>query len=828
MTHHFSTSTLLSLGIWISATLVGVEAPAAEQSANDALRAMATAAGTAVEPRVSATTGLATFAATKPGEPIPTGVSSQATAGIRARAFLNRYGAAFGITDTNELALRRQPAVDEIGMEHVRFLQTHKAIPVTGGELTVHLSGDAVVAVNARTLGDFAGVSLSPVVTPAESTTVARRVLASERNVSDALLSEPRLELFNRGLLEGRRTPTRLAWFIEATALDLRQYLWIDAETNAVLLQFSQLAHARDREVYNAASGPALPGALARSETDGPTGNVDVDTAFEHAGDTWDYFWITHGRDSFDDAGATLVSSVDYCPAGGPCPYPNAFWNGSQMVYGDGYPAADDVAAHEITHAVIEHTADFFYYMQSGALSESYADAFGEAVDLINGSGNDDTAMRWLLGEDRPCGDSTPGACASRSMMDPNLFGDPASMNDWRFTCEDPGDDGGGLHSNSGVPNHAFALLVDGGTFNNVTTSGIGLAKAEKIYYRALAYYLLSASNFVDHSDAIRQSCTDLIGTDGIIANDCLAVGQVIEAVELDQPWPCEQMSPTADVLCPAVQVTSTLFSDDLESGTSNWSTSTSVGSNVWGLGHDFATSSNSHLRGDLLPQCDPDAFDFFTDSSIELASGITIPPTGAYLQFAHAFGFENYSEFDPHEYYDGGVLEYSVDGGAGWYDLGHLIAAGADYGGTIDPDFGNPLGGRSGFVGDSWGYTSTQVDLLPLGGYTVRLRFRIGTDDTTDFCDYGWFVDDVRIFECHAACLAMPVSGCLECTPALSLLSGGAIEGVETWVGCDSISAGQNFGIGGSGLATLIAPLVKFVDGFFVDAGGQLTVRTR
>ena len=450
-------------------------------------------------------------------------------------------------------------------------------------------------------------------------------------------------------------------------------------------------------------------------------------------------------------------------------------------------------------------------------------------MDLGNLAGTDTTDVRWLLGEDRPCGDSTPGACASRSMMDPTLFGDPASMSDWRFVCEDPGDDGGGLHSNSGVANHAFALLVDGGTFNSIAVVGIGLTKAGKIYYRALANYLLSASNFIDHFDAIRQSCQDLVGVAGITAADCLAAGKALDAVEMDQPWPCDRLSPTAGVLCPTAQVTSTLFTDDLESGTANWSTATGtttpVGENVWGYGHDFSTSGESHLWGDLRPQCDPAAFDFFTDSSVEMVTDVPIPVSGAYLQFAHSFGFENYSEFDPFEYYDGGVLEYSVNGGSGWYDAGHLIAAGTGYQGVIDAGFGNPLGDRTGFVGDSWGYTSTQVDLGPLAGYSVRFRFRIGTDDTTDFCDYGWFVDDLRVFQCPSSCLVMPISGCLECAPALSLLAGGAVGSIETWVGCDSITAGLDFGVGSTGQVTLIAPQVVLQGGFFVEAGGELSV---
>jgi len=206
----------------------------------------------------------------------------------------------------------------------------------------------------------------------------------------------------------------------------------------------------------------------------------------------------------------------------------------------------------------------------------------------------------------------------------------------------------------------------------------------------------------------------------------------------------------------------------------------------------------------------------------------VAVPSGGAHAQFAHAYGFENYSYFLPAEFYDGGVVEYSVNGGAGWTDAGGLIVAGAGYAGIIDNSFGNPIGGRPGFVGDSWGYTSTQLDLTPLAGLDVRLRFRIGTDDTTDFCDYGWFVDDVRVFECPASCLRLPRNGCLGCTADLLLVGGGGVSGVAQYVGCDSITAGNGFGVAGDGDLRLIAPTVVLSDGFFIDDGGALNVITQ
>ena len=84
------------------------------------------------------------------------------------------------------------------------------------------------------------------------------------------------------------------------------------------------------------------------------------------------------------------------------CPYQNAFWNGTQMVYGEDFSLADDVDAHELTHAVTEKSASLAYYMQSGALNESFSDIFGETVDLTNGAGTDTAAVRWQLGEDLP------------------------------------------------------------------------------------------------------------------------------------------------------------------------------------------------------------------------------------------------------------------------------------------------------------------------------------------------------------------------------------------------------------------------------------------
>jgi len=407
-----------------------------DTAVQEARQRMESAAGGTVAITQSSVTGLATFVATPPERPIPSYVSPTASPEERASGFLETYGNAFGITARDQVQMQRVQGPDEVGMEHVRYRQVHRGVPVTGGEIIVHLRGADVTAVTAKTLPNLDAVETTPTVAPETALAAAQGVLVKHLKVTDAKLSTPRLEIFNRGLLEGREQPTRLAWFIEATKTDVREFIWIDAQRGAVLLHFSQITDAKTRSIYDANDGSTLPGTLVRSEGGPVTGDPDADKAYDYSGDTYDYFFTQHGRDSYDGAGAPLKSTTHYCPSSSDCPYQNAFWNGTQMVYGEGFSAADDVDAHELTHAVTERTASLVYYMQSGALNESFSDIFGETVDLTNGSGTDTPAVRWKLGEDIPV------FGAIRDMMNPNLFGDPGKVSDTQFICNDPNYDG--------------------------------------------------------------------------------------------------------------------------------------------------------------------------------------------------------------------------------------------------------------------------------------------------------------------------------------------------------------------------------------------------
>ena len=353
--HRWLVTGLLCLALATLASPSYGQTAAAHVTALDALRR---ASAVPVEVAVSPHTGLASFVSAAPGAPVAVAARPTDPAEDRAAEFIDAFGLAFGIRDRFETSLAKASPRDSLGMEHVRYQQLHGGVPVTGGEISIHLSGSAVVAVNAKTLPITEPINTTPSLEADAALVVAQQLVDKAFPQVGTTLSTPRLELLNRGLLEGRQTETRLAWFIEAKAEGVWQFIWIDAHTGRRLLDFSQLADALFRQVYNANGTNFLPGTLLRSEGDPPVTNQssqtnqDANNAYDFAGDTYNYYLGQHGRDSFDGQGSPIISTINYCP-GPPCPFPNAQWRGSQqqMVYGTGFASADDVVAHELTHA---------------------------------------------------------------------------------------------------------------------------------------------------------------------------------------------------------------------------------------------------------------------------------------------------------------------------------------------------------------------------------------------------------------------------------------------------------------------------------------------
>jgi len=712
-----------------------------------ALDRMQAEAGAPLKTRRSALTGMATFVSSR-GRGIP--VQDRGTPLGRAQAFLDAHGPAFGLRDSTQVREGRSAGRDRLGIDHVRMQQVVNDVPVVGAELMVHLRGAEVMAAHGKTLPGLEGFDTQARVSEARAQEIVRGFAEHRLGAKDPWLSEPRLEILNKGIFDGHRQPTVLAWFVEARGPKLREFVWVDAWRGSVALHFSQLDKgvARpNRTIYDADSSYTLPGNLMAEEGYPPAADADAIAAYNFTGDTWDYFWQEHNRYSYDELGGALVSTVHYCPYPSACPYQNAYWDGAQMVYGEGFSRADDVTAHELTHAVTEHSANLFYYMQSGALNESISDIFGETVDQWNTDrgdqtrrGNDSASVRWLMGED------VPGIGAIRNMMNPNQFGDPGKTSDPQFYCanDDYYGDNGGVHRNSGVPNHAYALMVDGGTYNSITVTGIGLKKAAKIQYRTLTNYLSSASDFLDYYDAVQQACSDLTldHASGITPSDCTQVQHALDAVQLAAPSLCNQAVPPST--CPAgkVKAASDLFFDDFESGSAKWVLTQTAGPSDTAWTTDppylYATSGTHSL---YAPDWWYDGTYPQSDVQAAMASPVTIPSGDVRLQFQHAY--------DMYSYANGGVVEYTTDGGTTWQDAGPLFVYPPSDGGAVpnsQPGSG-PLAGRSTFGTQSGGYVTSQLDLSSLTGKNVQLRYRLGAGDP--YGNLGWFVDDVRMYQC-------------------------------------------------------------------------------
>ena len=196
----------------------------------------------------STQTGFVTFASSS-GRGILLPVQASAAADQRAFGFVDLYGASFGLADRSQVRLLRAPAIDRLGVTHVRLQQLHKGVPVTGGELVVHLKGSRVMAANGLVVSGLPDV-VSPRLPAAAAGNAARQLIAKHRagESAGARYSEPRLEVFNRSILfKDTSGAARLAWFVEARGFALREYIWIDAQSGAVLMNFSQLTDAKSR-----------------------------------------------------------------------------------------------------------------------------------------------------------------------------------------------------------------------------------------------------------------------------------------------------------------------------------------------------------------------------------------------------------------------------------------------------------------------------------------------------------------------------------------------------------------------------------------------------
>ena len=271
------------------------------------------------------------------------------------------------------------------------------------------------------------------------------------------------------------------------------------------------------RTVYDVQHGSQgnLPGIPVRREGAPPVADAAVNQAYDGSGTTFDFYEQVFNRSSVDGQGLELVSSVHF-----ETDYDNAFWDGSQMVYGDGdgqmfkrggFTECLDVIAHELTHGVTQFTAGLRYRAQSGALNESFSDVFGSLVRQRSLGQTADQAD-WLIGEGI-MGPELPGE-ALRSLKAPGTAfkfdNQPADMAHYVNLPDDgdPRHDNGGVHINSGIPNHAFYLAATG-------IGGNAWEKAGAIWYTTLTTRLNENSDFQAAADATVAVSGELYGAGG-------------------------------------------------------------------------------------------------------------------------------------------------------------------------------------------------------------------------------------------------------------------------------------------------------------------------
>lgn len=401
-------------------------------------------------------TGAVTFVGTRAGHPLTIPTEATGSPAAAADRFVADFGALFGTTRPDDLERTSvEPRVD--GGATVRYQQVSGGVPVLAGELAVQLDEQGDVLSTLGELQPGIDVATDPAVAAATAAAAAVEATAKAHGVDAATLtaSDPERWVYAPTLLGAPGTGrVRLTWRVEVTgpgaAEPIRELVLVDATTGGIALQFNQVASGLDRKVCDfnnvVQADETCNGPFARVEGQAATGITDVDLAYDYSGDVYDFYWSRFGRDSLDGNGMELRSTVRYCPSAEYCPYANAFWNGSQMAYGDGYASADDVVGHELTHGVTDFESHLFYYFQAGAISESLSDIFGEYVDLTNGAGDDTSGQRWLMGEDLPIG-------AIRSMSNPPAYGDPDKMTSANYVLDLT--DLGGVHTNSGVGNKA-------------------------------------------------------------------------------------------------------------------------------------------------------------------------------------------------------------------------------------------------------------------------------------------------------------------------------------------------------------------------------------
>lgn len=622
------------------------------------------------------------------------------------------------------------------GTDVVRLVQEVDGVPVMGGGVIVSIGADRELSSALARVTDATGVS-APVVSEDRASATARAVTARASGARPGSLTVTRngrqlLDPVVAGLSADVGTHT--VWSFDVGGVTgVRRTVLVDVRTGAVVLNHDAIAY-HNRVVCDADSAVVNADCdhdFARTETSGPSTVSDVNEAFDFSGATADVYDDVAGIDLTEmigievDGTKAIASSVRVCTST-ECPYVNAYWSGTGMVYGDGMTGADDVVGHEITHGYIQHTSNLYYWRQSGAINESMADVIGEIVDHRNPSSGD-APDDWRSGEDLWFG-------ADRDLADPTWSSggggqyarpQPDRMTSSYYVGHNDGDSAG-VHTNSGVGNKTAYLISQGGTFNGQTINGIdgadqSLTKTATLYLQAIPM-LASGSDYADLALVLDQACQQLIGGAALITKaDCAEVHKAGLATELRTTPPAAPLPADAPRTCPSGRSLRVLLDGN---GPAQF---TASGGWTWDQLPNASSGSDSWWSPST------------TSSSVQAleAAAITLPAgQPSYLWFQHFWVLD----YDDKGFYDGAKVEIDdVDtADLPWVNgPDKQISAGWD----------NPQGGTFAFVGDSLGWLSSRLDLSSYAGALITPAWVQYDDPVIGF--QGWFVDDIALYTC-------------------------------------------------------------------------------
>lgn len=459
----------------------------------------------------------------------------KAASAEEALNFVEANKEVFGLSDAKGSLQVASTQKDELGFTHVKFNQVVNGIPVEGRELAVHFdnngyvvnaTGNVEIALNITKNGSK-NLSAADAVSAAKNG-FANKNLKAEPKADKVILvqNDQAFEVYKVNV-QYSNPIANYDVYVDVTTGDILNISdnirydgavvgsgkLVNGQTKALNLYLAGSTYQMKDvtkpmtgtiQTYTANQTTAEPGTLMTG-TSATMTDTAANSAHYYGGLVYDFYKNVFNRDSIDNAGMTLNATVHYDRN-----YNNAFWDGNQMVYGDGdgstftYLSGDlDVVGHEMTHGITERSAGLTYSDQSGALNESMSDVMGVLIetydkyDVKNGGTWTFNAADWVVGDDvyTP---GTPGD-ALRSLADPTIYGDPANMSGYVYTSSD----NGGVHTNSGIPNHAGFLVAQ----------SLGNEKTARIYYRGLTSYLLRNSDFTAARVAMIQAATDLYGS---------------------------------------------------------------------------------------------------------------------------------------------------------------------------------------------------------------------------------------------------------------------------------------------------------------------------